>query len=161
MPLADGDPAPEGDVWYRSLTSDKHITKGIRMRHLKAIFSRSLLPTRTVTGTQKRRPPPITRGSLDDVARTARTTVGRSTARSTAFMFPKEPLAGQTIENLQVGIYYTPIDGRDLAHSDLTTHRCRPLVERSEEHDRLVMALSGKFKPPCTPIKSASSPMRM
>ena len=73
----------------------------------------------------------------------AKSTARRSTGRSTASC-SKEPLAGQNIANLEVGIYYTPIDNGDHAHSDLTFTGPVP-EERSEEHDRLVMALSGKF----------------
>jgi len=59
-------------------------------------------------------------------------------------MFPKEPLAGQTIESLKVGIYYTPIDDGDQAHSDLTFTGAVP-VEKTAEHDKFVIELSKKF----------------
>jgi hypothetical protein len=150
MPLADGDPAPEGDVWYRILTSDKHITKG-RIQH--AAFKGNFLKVPSPDKNRHWNAEASGRlrslaGSLDDV-RTNCADYCRTINRTFyGLMFPKEPLAGQTIENLQVGIYYTPIDGRDLAHSDLTLTGAVPLVERSEEHDRLVMALSGKFKRP-------------
>lgn len=57
---------------------------------------------------------------------------------------PKEALAGPNIANLEVAIYYTPIDNGDQAHSDLTFTGPVP-EEPSEAHDSLVMALSGKF----------------
>jgi hypothetical protein len=147
MPLVDGDPAAEGDVWYRILTSDKHITKG-RIQH--AAFQGKFI-----------KPPPPEKnrpwnaeasgrlrslaGSIDDVRVHCRGYCGKINRSFYGLMFPKEPLAGQTIESLEVGIFYTPIEGTDEAHSDLTFTGNVPFVERSEEHDRLVMALSGKF----------------
>ena len=147
MPLVDGDPAPQGDVWYRILTSEKHITKG-RIQH--AAFQGKFL-----------KPPPAEKnrpwnaeasgrlgslaGSIDQVRTHGQEYCKKINRSFYGLMFPKEPLAGQTIENLQIGIYYTPIDGGDLAHSDLTLTGDVPMAERSEEHDRLVMALSGKF----------------
>jgi hypothetical protein len=147
MPLVDGDPAPNGDVWYRILTSDKHITKG-RIQH--AAFQGKFL-----------KPPPPEKhrpwnaeasgrlrsltGSIEDVKLQCQEYCKKINRTFYGLMFPKEPLAGTFIENLEVGIYYTPIDGGDQAHSDLTFTGSVPMVERSEEHDRLVMALSGKF----------------
>ncbi len=146
MPLVDGDPAPEGDVWYRILTSDKHITKG-RIQHA-AFQGKCIKPPRP----DKNRPwngeasgrLRSLAGSIDNVKHHCQDYCKKINRTFYGLMFPKEPLAGQTIANLQVGIYYTPIDNGDQAHSDLTFTGPVP-EERSEEHDRLVMALSGKF----------------
>lgn len=150
MPLADGDPAPQGDVWYRILTSDKYINRG-GVQH--AAFQGKAI-----------KPPPQNKnrpwqaelsGRLLSLAGTHEEVQDHCTAYCKAqnrtfygVMYPKEreqPLHGSVVTGITLGIYYTPLDDGDEAHSDLTFSGSVPFAERSEEHDRFVMALSKKF----------------
>ncbi|WP_375783025.1 hypothetical protein ACE10Z_24305 [Bradyrhizobium sp. Pha-3] len=146
MALTDGDPAPEGDIWYRILTSKDHITKG-RIQH--AAFQGKFL-----------NPPPADKnrpwdaetsgrlrslaGSIDDVGANCIEYCKRINRTFYGLMFPKEKLAGQTIENLVLGVHFTPIDGGDQAHSDLTFTGNVP-AEKTAERDRFILELSKKF----------------
>jgi hypothetical protein len=146
MAPVDGDPAPDGDLWYRILTSDKHITKG-RIQH-GAFQGRFLGPpdvakNRSWNAEASGRLRSLA-GTIDNVAAHCHEYCKKMNRTFYGIMFPKEELAGQTIENLAIGIYYTPIDGGDQAHSDLTFTGNVP-TEKTEAHDRLVMALSKKF----------------
>lgn len=146
MALADGDPAPEGDVWYRILTSKDHITKG-RIQH--AAFQGKFL-----------NPPPLDKnrpwnaetsgrlrslaGSIAEVTEHCTEYCRKINRTFYGIMFPKERLAGQTIETLTLGIHYTPIAGGDQAHSDLTFTGNVP-TEKTAERDRFTLELSKKF----------------
>jgi hypothetical protein len=146
MALVDGDPAPDGDFWYRILTSDKHITKG-RIQH--AAFQGKFLKAPPAEKNRSWNAEASGRlrslaGTIDEARLQAEEYCRRYNTRFVGVMFPKELLAGQTIENLAVGIYYTPIDGGDQAHSDLTFTGNVP-VEKTAEYDKLVMELSKKF----------------
>ncbi|WP_431014531.1 hypothetical protein [Bradyrhizobium pachyrhizi] len=146
MALTDGDPAPDGDLWYRILTSDKHITKG-RIQH--GAFQGKFL---SAPGAAKKRPWNAEAsgrlrslaGSVKDVETHCTEYCKRVNRTFYGIMFPKEQLAGQQIEGLELGTYYTPIDGVDHAHSDLTFTGSVP-AEKTAEYDRFVMALSKKF----------------
>lgn len=146
MPLADGDPAPDGDLWYRILTSDKHITKG-RIQHA-AFQGKFLGPPKpeknrswNAEASGRLRSLAGATQQVDDHCKLYCKEVNRTFY---GIMFPKEPLAGQTIENMELGIYFTPIDSGDQAHSDLTFTGAIP-VEKSAEYDKFVMELSKKF----------------
>jgi hypothetical protein len=147
MGLTDGDPAPDGDLWYRIITSDKHITKG-RIQH-GAFQGKFIGPPDPAKNRQWNAeasgrlrslagPIPDVEAHCHDFCKNLqppRTWYG--------VMFPKEKLAGQTIENLQLGVYYTPLDS-DQAHSDLTFTGNVP-KDKTAERDKLVIELSKKF----------------
>jgi hypothetical protein len=146
MALVDGDPAPDGDLWYRILTSDRHITKG-RIQHgafqgkfLNSPPAGKARPWHAEASGRLR----SLAGSINDVETHCHEYCKKENRTFYGIMFPKEELAGQTIENLAVGIYYTPIEGGDQAHSDLTFTGSVP-VEKTAEYDKFIMALSKKF----------------
>jgi hypothetical protein len=147
MPLADGDAALDGDIWYRILTHKDYITRG-RVQH-GALRGRTIKPP----AAEKSRPWNAElsgrlrslAGTIDDVRTQAHQYCAEVNREFHGLMFQKEDLRGQVVENITLGVYYTPIDGGDQAHSDLTFKGAVPFVERSEEHDRFIIALSKKF----------------
>src|SRR6266516_1023340 len=109
MPLVDGDPAPQGDVWYRILTSEKYITKG-GVQHA-AFLGKTIKPPPE----GKNRPWQAElsgrllslAGTHDDVQ--AHCLAYAKSANRTFYgaMYPKEQLHGAAIEDIALGIYYT------------------------------------------------------
>jgi hypothetical protein len=143
---ADGDPAPDGDLWYRILTSDKHITKG-RIQHA-AFKGRFLNPppperNRPWTAEASGRLRSLA-GTIEAVDAHCKSYCHQFSGKFCGIIFPKEQLAGQMIENLEVGIYYTPSFSGDQAHAALTFTGNVP-VEKTAEYDKFIMELSKRF----------------
>jgi hypothetical protein len=147
MPPADGDPALDGDIWYRILTHKDYIARG-RVQH-GALRGRTIKPP----SPDKQRPWNAElsgrlrslAGTVEDVRDNAHAYCATVHRDFHGLMFQKEDLRGQMVGDIALGVCYTPIDGGDQAHSDLTFTGAIPFVERSEEHDRFIIALSKKF----------------
>jgi hypothetical protein len=146
MPLADGDRPADGDVWFRVLTSNSHISKG-RVNHaaFKGNFMRppkagSNRPWDAEASGRLR----SLAGSIEDVNADAEAYCTKHSTKFFGLMFPKKPLSGAVIQNLTLDFCYTPILNGDSAHADLTFTGQVP-AEKTPEHDQLIHALVDCF----------------
>ncbi|WP_157096455.1 hypothetical protein [Methylosinus sp. R-45379] len=128
MPLKDGDPGPDGDVWFRIITQDNHIRKG-RIHHSafggKAISAPD--PTkrrpweRELSGRLRSRAGSVLQ--IEDHANLfckKATAAGGGTKTFSGVMYaPVADLKKIYLDTLTTGVNFTPNDD-DPAHSDLT-----------------------------------------
>jgi hypothetical protein len=146
MPLADGDQPASGDVWFRVLTSDKHITKG-RVNH--AAFKGNFMRAPKAGSNRQWDAEASGRlrslaGSIDEVHAHAEAYCNNLSTKFFGLMFPKKPLSGVVVHNLTLDFRYTPILNGDTAHADLTFTGPVP-AEKTPEHDQLIHALVDCF----------------
>ncbi|MCK1322774.1 hypothetical protein IVA94_18105 [Bradyrhizobium sp. 156] len=142
MPLADGDRPAEGDFWFRVLTSDGHSARG-RVHH-SAFKGKFMGPAQ-----QNRAWDAEASGRLRSLAGTA------EEARTHAVQYCKDnkstfygymvpahgkQIIGAVIEGVTLDVRYTPIQGGDTAHADLTFSGTIP-ADKSDEHKKLMMGL--------------------
>lgn len=128
MPIADGDPADDGDIWFRVLTEDdnKYIRKG--KIHPNAFKGKNAIAT---PDQHKNRPwdhelSGRLRSLTNDVIAEANAYCEEMTSRTGqtkkfgGVMFCSVPEARQTFENtITTRVHYTPLS-TDRAHADLT-----------------------------------------
>jgi hypothetical protein len=153
MSLSDGDPAPDGDVWFRIATQRDHIKQG-RVHH--AAFGGQAISSpapekgrpwaRELSGRLRSRA-----GSLQDIEHAANDFCAAETARGggtktfNGVIYVSVADAKQTYEAiLTTGVHFTPRQD-DTAHADLTFHGWL-LNESKEEKERFQIWLSGKLQ---------------
>jgi hypothetical protein len=127
MSLMDGDPAPDGDIWFRIATQKDHIVKG-RVHHA-AFGGKAISPpapekgpwTRELSGRLRSRA-----GSLEDIEHDAKaycaaqTALGGGTKTFNGVIFARVADAKRTYETvLTTDVHFTPLQD-DAAHADLT-----------------------------------------
>jgi hypothetical protein len=128
MSLSDGDPAPDGDIWFRIATQENHIVKG-RVHHAafggKAISSPPLAKGRAWTRELSGRLRSLA-GSLEDIEHDAKvycnaqTALGGGAKTFSGIIFTPVADAKRTYETvLTTGVHFTPLQ-HDAAHADLT-----------------------------------------
>ncbi|MGY4461530.1 hypothetical protein [Bradyrhizobium sp. LB13.1] len=146
MPLADGDQPAEGDFWFRVLTSDGYSARG-RVNHA-AFKGKFLGPA------QEGRPwDAEASGRLRSLAGTI------EEARAHAIQYCKDnngtfygymvpahgvKLIGAVVEGITLDVRYTPLQGGDQAHADLTFTGPIP-APKTDEHKKLMMGLQDFF----------------
>jgi hypothetical protein len=150
MMLSDGDPAEDGDIWFRILTSDKHITKG-RVQH--AAFKGAIKPprpekNRSWSSEMSGRLRSIA-GTITEVQQHAIQYCDRKnqTFAGVAFSSSSRLRISFQDDPITSAVYYTPIDkppDTDSAHADLVF--IGPAVQpKSAEEERLILTLHGLF----------------
>jgi hypothetical protein len=129
MPIADGDPADDGDIWFRVLTEDdnKYIRKG--KIHPNAFKGKNAI---VAPDPQKNRPwdhelSGRLRSLTNDVVAEANAYCEEMTKRTGqtkkfgGVMFCSVQQARQVFEGvIATRVYYTPLPTTDRAHADLT-----------------------------------------
>jgi hypothetical protein len=147
MPLVDGDRPADGDVWFRVLTSSGYITRG-RVHHsaFKGNFMGPPEPGRDWDAEASGRLRSLT-GSKQETHQNALDYCKKHNNNFHGYMLPdpdKPNIEGKVLEGLTLGVRYTPINGGDTAHADLTFSGPIP-ADKSEEQKKLCLALPDLF----------------
>jgi hypothetical protein len=147
MPLADGDRPAEGDVWFRVLTSSNYSARG-RVNHgaFKGSFMGAAQPGRNWDAEASGRLRSLT-GSKQETHQHALQYCKDHSNNFHGYMIPdpdKPTIEGRMVENLTLGVRYTPITGGDTAHADLTFTGAIP-ADKSPEQKQLFLALPDLF----------------
>ena len=142
MSIADGDPADDGDVWFRVLTDEKYIKKGKINPH--AFKGKSIV----TPSPEKGRPwDHELSGNLRSLARDVIAEAKRycvemteRTGQTKVFsgvMFCGVPEARQTFENaIHTSIHYTPLPSNN-SHADLVFRGSANAAEEAFDNLRL------------------------
>lgn len=124
MPLADGDQAEDGDVWFRIATQPGHIKQG-RVHH--SAFSGRAISSPTTNRPWSRELSGrlySLAGTLDEIEKHAVAYCAAGGGQKKEFvgvMYVKAEDARKAFENyFTTDVNYTPIAGVDLAHADFT-----------------------------------------
>ncbi len=147
MPLSDGDPAQDGDVWFRVATNESHIRKGCV--HHSAFGGNAIAPP------AKEKNRPCTRelsgrlrslaGNVEEEARAfcdAQSQRGGG-IKFSGVMYVHVAKAKLTYENkITTAVHFTPLD-RDKAHADFTF---KGWNEMKDEKERFLLWLTDKFE---------------
>ena len=128
MSLSDGDPAADGDIWFRIATQEGHLVRG-RVHH-SAFGGNAIAPPkegsnrpwdRELSGRLR-----SLAGTTEDIRRHAEaycetlTSKGQGKKTFLGVMYVRVRDAKRSYENLlTTAVHYTPLDGDD-AHADLT-----------------------------------------
>lgn len=147
MPLREGEVAPDGDVWFRLITSKSHISRG-KIKHgaFKGKFlgrANSDRPYTTEISGRLR----SEAGSIDEIRAHAEAYCKAKASSGQKFaglMFCQKAAAAKVFDQFSMNVYFTPItSGPDVdpAHSDIGIAG-PPIVDGSPEYDRLVIELS-------------------
>lgn len=147
MSLRDGDAAADGDVWFRLITSESHISRGkIKAGAFKGKFLGKAKAGRPWTTEISGRLRSVA-GSIDDIGNHAETYCKARQGSGQKFaglMFCSKRAATKVFDKFSMDVYFTPIlsgSDADPAHSDLGI--TGPLIqEGSAEHDQLIIELS-------------------
>jgi hypothetical protein len=128
MSLSDGDPADDGDIWYRIATQQGHLVRG-RVHHsafggnaIARPKADKLRPwDRELSGRLR-----TLAGTIEEITQHAKTycealsAQGQGTKTFSGVMYVRVRDARKSFENiLTTAIHYTPLDS-DNAHADLT-----------------------------------------
>jgi hypothetical protein len=154
MPLSDGDPADDGDIWFRIATQPGHIVKG-RVHH--SAFGGNAIATpspaknrpwaRELSGRLR-----SLAGSLENIAQHAESYCAELTANApsqgqkvfSGLAYTRVRDAKVSFENAMVGgVHFTPLD-TDPAHADFTFDRW--IGNTREERERFNLWFTGILK---------------
>jgi len=153
MSLSDGDPAPDGDIWFRIATQKEYIKEG-RIHH--AAFGGAAIScpapekgrpwSRELSGRLR-----SCAGSLQEIEQAANdfcaaeTTRGGGSKTFKGVIYARVADAKLNYEAiLTTGVHFTPRQD-DTAHADLTFHGWLA-NDSKDEMDRFKMWLSGKLQ---------------
>jgi hypothetical protein len=149
MAPSDGDPAPDGDIWFRVVTNEKHITRG-RIHHSAFKGNAIASPGQTKNRPWARELSGRLRSLAGDVEQEAITFCREMTAQGGGeklfhgVMYARVPKLKLTYEHdhaIKTAVYFTPL-GRDPAHSDFVFSKPWP----NDENDRMIHWLSDRFE---------------
>jgi hypothetical protein len=147
MSLSEGDPAYDGDIWFRVVTNQEHIKRG-RVHH-------SAFGGNAITASDKKRPwarelSGRLRSLAGDVEQEAIAYCREMTARGGGeksfhgVIYARVAGLKLTYEHdhsIKTAVYFTPL-GRDPAHADFTFSAEWP----NDEKERMVHWLSDRFE---------------
>jgi hypothetical protein len=149
MSLSDGDPAPEGDIWFRVVTSQDHIRRG-RVHHSAFTGNAIKAPDATKNRPWARELSGRLRSLAGDAEQEAIAFCREMTAQGGGeksfhgVMYARVAKLRLTYEHdhsIKTAAYFTPL-GRDPAHSDFTFSAPWSDAER----DRMIHWLSDRFE---------------
>jgi hypothetical protein len=122
MPLSDGDPAEDGDIWFRIATHRDHLVRG-RVHHSAFGGSAIASPKKAKNRPWDRELSGRIRslaGTLDEITRHAEAYCQRRAKTFSGVMYVRVRDARKEFENiLNTAVHYTPLE-EDSAHADLT-----------------------------------------
>ena len=145
MPLADGDPAESGDIWFRVATQENHLVRG-RVHH-SAFKGRALAPpdpalnrpwALELSGRLRSIAGNVAQIEADAIAYCAKHSLpGQGTKVFNGVMYVHVARARANFENsIDTAVFYTPLMD-DNAHADFTFSRAPSDAERSRLLDWL------------------------
>jgi hypothetical protein len=149
MSLSDGDPASDGDIWFRVVTSQDHIRRG-RVHHSAFTGNAITAPERTKNRPWARELSGRLRSLVGNVEQEAIAYCREMTAQGGGeksfhgviyARVEKLKLTYEYDHSIKTAACYTPL-GRDPAHADFTFSAAWP----NDEKDRMLHWLSDRFE---------------
>jgi hypothetical protein len=147
MSLSDGDPASDGDIWFRIVTQEKHLVRG-RVHH-SAFGGNAIAPPkdrnrgwdRELSGSLR-----SLAGTIDDIIKSGEEYCAAQKARGagnmtfSGVMYTSVADATRNYENtVATGVHYTPLE-HDPSHADLTFTGW--IADTKDEKDRFLLWLT-------------------
>jgi hypothetical protein len=144
MSLADGDPAKDGDVWFRVITSESHFNKtGIKHAAFKGKFLGPASPGRSWTQEASGRLRSLS-GTPQQIATHAASYCTKIGGKYVGIMFfHTARVQSGSFENIGTSINYTPIPQgkfQDHAHADLN-FTGKVILPESPEEEAMIFYL--------------------